>query len=159
MGYTHYFSTKNLKGLELKKAQTKYEKAITKCNKVIRAYSLTHGGLSGYSAYTTTKQYKGIKLNGSQNSGMCEDFILPELYKDLNSGDFCKTNRYAYDNVVVACLIILSNELKGLFNFNSDGTKEDLNFGLELSKLVIGKKYLVPEHIREGRDTSCLRAL
>lgn len=54
MGYTHYWSVKKApkgKAAQLEKA---YQKAILECAKVIRYYSETFGGLSGYSAHVKT---------------------------------------------------------------------------------------------------------
>ena len=134
MGLTQYYSFKvNKKGME-----RKYQRAIFKCAQLVRAYSEKYGGISGFTAHTEPGLYKGLHLNGSKNSGMCEDFVLAERFKDNEAHAFCKTNGYEYDILVVACLHILKHELGDSFSWSSDHQPEHLIPGKELAQKVIG---------------------
>lgn len=141
MGYTHYFGIDKVTA----KNKKQYGAAIKKCHKVIQTISKLEGGLSGYSAHTKLSEYKGIKLNGSERTGMCEDFVLPESL--VSFSEFCKTRQLHYDKVVVACLIILSNDVDG-FKFHSDGDVSCMLEALTIAQLVTGKAYEIPKSIR-----------
>ena len=147
MGHTHYIAcNKPAKGLALE-TERKYQKAISECAKVIRYYSETFGGLSGYSAHSSN--YLGLKFNGSARVGGCEDFIMREHYSQNESFNFCKTNRLPYDTVVVACLIILKHRLGECIEVSSDGRRDDWNDGLILVRKVLGLVRIdIPSTIR-----------
>jgi hypothetical protein len=150
MGYTHYFSfSKAIRGDALKTEKT-YQKAVKECAKIIRHYSETFGGLSGFSAHTSN--YGGIMVNGSERVGQCEPFVLREHYsQNLDGGGawFCKTRQYPYDTVVTACLIVLNHRLGDTVAIGSDGNKDDWNDGLTLAQKVLGLKTLkIPDGVR-----------
>ena len=148
MGYTHYFSFKTRPRGQAIQIEKTYQKAIRECTKVIQYYSAEFGGLSGFSAHAAPGLYSGLKVNGSERVGSCEDFALRERYALNKIPDFVKTNRLPYDTVVVACLIILKHRLGDLFEVSSDGRADDWNDGLILAKKVLGLKGLsIPESI------------
>ena len=93
MGHTHYWSFNRPKSGKTKTTEETYKKAILECQKIIRFESKLNGGLSGFCAHTTPGTYGGIKLNGSTNSGQCEDFVLREHYKENTPSEICKTKR------------------------------------------------------------------
>lgn len=152
MGYTHYFSFGTPPKGTAAQVEAKYARAVRDCQKVIYAYSKAFGGLSGYCAHTKPGTYGGILLNGSENSGSCEDFVLREHFNQNERGNFCKTGRNPYDTAVVACLIVLSNRLGKLIDVGSDGDTFEWRDGLELARKVIKCKTLqIPASIRPGK--------
>lgn len=147
MGYTHYFSFKGAPRGQASQVEAKYIKAIKECTKVIRHYSETFGGLSGFSAHSD--KYAGLKVNGSERVGACEDLVLREHYSQNESFNFVKTAMYPYDTVVTACLIILKHRLGDLIEVSSDGNADDWNDGLILARSVLGlKKLSLPKSLR-----------
>ena len=153
MDYTHYWTFQNGKRGTASQTEKAYQKAIKECTKVIRYYSETHGGLSGYSAHSDT--YGGVNFNGSQRVGQCETFILREHFSQNESFNFCKTNRYQYDTVVTACLIILKHRLGDSIRVGSDGDRHEWADGLNLVRLVLGLKTIqIPETIHEREKVS-----
>ena len=158
MGFTQYFEFKKPVVGQAKKTELVYQKAIKECAKIVRYYSTEFGGLSGYSAHCEPREYGGIKFNGSARVGGCEDFVLREHYSeniiDGNGFQFCKTAQLPYDQVVTACLIVLSHRLGGLVKVSSDGRAEDWNAGLVLAKHVLGLKSLrIPSSINRNEKT------
>jgi hypothetical protein len=148
MGYTHYWSFRKAPKGKATQTEAAYQKAIYECSKVIRYYSETFGGLSGFNAHCAPKLYGGIKLNGSNRVGSCEDFIMREHYSK-NESDFCKTARLPYDTVVTACLIVLKHRLGDLIDVSSKGRQDDWNDGLILARKVLGlKRISIPESIQ-----------
>ena len=146
MGYTHYYSFISKRG-EAAQTEKKYQRAVNDCAKVIRHYSETFGGLSGYSAHSKT--YGGINVNGSERVGQCETFILREHFSQNDSSNFCKTGRYQYDTVVTACLIILKHRLGDSVRIGSDGYAHEWADGLTLAQKVLGLKTLrLPDSLR-----------
>lgn len=150
MGYTHYWSFKKAPRGKTTQIEKRYQKAIKECNKIIRYYSETYGGLSGFSAHVEPGTYGGVKVNGSQNSGQCEDFVLREHFSQNESFNFCKTRQYPYDAVVVACLIVLKHRLGDLIDVSSDGDAEDWTDGVTLANAVLGR-FAVPKSIQCAR--------
>lgn len=149
MGYTHYWTFKKAPRGEVVQTEKVYQKAIIECTKVIQYYSGEFGGLSGFSAHAPLALYRGLKVNGSTRVGQCEDFVMRERYALNKIPDFCKTNSYPYDTVVVACLIILKHRLGDLIDVASDGRRDNWNDGLVLAQKVLGLKRLaIPESIR-----------
>lgn len=147
MGHTHYWSFRKLKG-KVRQSTKAYESAIIDCQRVIRAYSIANGGLSGYAAHTEPGSYAGVKVNGSRELAH-EDFILRETFAQAIGSDFCKTARKPYDTVVVACLCILADRLGDSFEVSSDGDSPDWVKGLELARRVLKQKNLaMPKTIR-----------
>jgi len=152
MGYTHYWTFKPApKGLA-KQAETKYQKAVEECTKVIQTYYKEYGGLSGYTAHT--KDYGGLNVNGKGDQAH-ETFAMREHYSQnidkegYNSGfNFCKTARKPYDLVVVACLSIMKYQLGDLIDVQSDGDSIDWYDGVEYANKVLKRKVLIPASIR-----------
>lgn len=152
MGYTHYFKfAKAPKGQAWPLEKT-YRKAIAECTKVIKHYSETFGGLSGFSAHAEIGRYGGLAVNGSARVGGCETFELPEHFNETQVLDgFVKTNRLPYDTVVTACLIILKHRLGDVLHVSSDGRQDDWNDGLTLAKHVLKLKNLnIPDGINKN---------
>lgn len=145
MGYTHYW-TINTKG-----NRENYNKAIKAMNTIARANKAI---LSGYSAYTTTKQYGGIKLNGKTPYDH-EDFIFREHITLNESFNFCKTNQKQYDVVIVACLVAAKHYLKDDITVSSDGFSEDWELGTMLANLNLKRKTLKNpiKHSRKERES------
>ena len=156
MGYTHYWSMKKAPKGQATQYEKAYQKAILECAKVIRYYSETFGGLSGFSAHCEPRLYGGLKVNGSNRVGSCEDFVLREHLSQNDDFNFCKTNSYPYDTVVTACLIILKHRLGPVFDVSSDGRRDEWNDGLILARKVLGLKRLdIPDSIQPNvRQTS-----
>ena len=132
MGLTHYWAIETTK----KGMERKYQRALFKCAQLVRAYSEKYGGISGFTAHTEPGLYKGLHINGSKNSGMGEDFVLTEKFKENEPQSFCKTNGHEYDILVVACLHILKHELGESFNWSSDHRPEHLLPGKQLAQKV-----------------------
>ena len=150
MGYTHYWSFKKPKRGEVRAAEKKYAAAIKDCATLIRSYYIANGGLSGYTAHSKIGKYDGILFNGKGDLAH-EDFSLRETYKECYSDDafnFCKTARKPYDEVVVACLLILKRHLGDLIEISSDGYLDDWYDGRELVRRYFKDKTLqVPASI------------
>jgi len=147
MGYTHYWTFTSNRG-KTAQMEKKYQVAIKKCAKVIRAYSTEFGGLSGYTAHDKTGRYGGLKVNGSREYAH-EDFAMREHLSENESFGFCKTAQKPYDTVVVACLIILKHCLGDSIEVSSDGNASEWANGLTLAKQVLGLKTLrIPLNIR-----------
>lgn len=142
MGYSHYFSFNKAPKGQAKQVELKYQKAILECQKIVYKFSQEFGGLSGYTAHTKPGTYGGVLLNGSVETGICEDFVMREHYSQNSSQQFCKTSRYVYDTPVVACLIILKHRLGDLFQVGSDGDTGDWIAGFELALKVTKLKSL-----------------
>jgi len=155
MGYTHYWTFRApVNSIEAAKAERLYQLALIDCVKAIRSLSQKEGGLSGYSAHEKAglPKYGGIKLNGSERTGIGEEFTLRALYSDISNGtgrDFCKTNRHGYDKAVTACLCILKYRLKDLIEITSDGTADDWLEGLDVARTTLRRKVQLPCTIRE----------
>ena len=148
MGHTHYWSFTSNRG-KTAQMEKKYQTGIKKCAKVVRYYSETFGGLSGYTAHDKTFQYGGLNVNGSSRVGQCEDFIMRE-HLTQNEASFCKTCQYPYDTVVTACLIILKHYLGDSIQVSSDGFVSDWADGLVLAQKVLGLKTLrIPASIKD----------
>ncbi len=150
MGYTHRWSFSSNRG-KTAQMETKYQTAIAKCAKVVRAYSAEFGGLSGYTAHDKSGRYGGLKVNGSREYSH-EDFCMREHLSENESSGFCKTAQKPYDTVVVACLIILAHYLGDSISVSSDGSVSDWADGLTLVQKVLGlKRIRIPVSIK-SRD-------
>ena len=152
MGYTHYWSFQTKRGAKGTSARNEkaYQTAIVKCAKLVRDYSKLHGGLSGYTAHDKTGNYGGLKVNGSDRVGMCEDFVMREHLSQNEPMNFCKTRQYPYDTVVAACLIIIQHYLGDSIRVSSDGDASDWADALTLARTIPGlKKVQLPVSIRE----------
>jgi hypothetical protein len=135
MGYTHYWSMRKVPKGKARETEKLYRQALSDATLVANQYSAEHGGLSGFSAHCKPGDYGGFHINGSVNSGSCEDFTLREHYKQ-NTPDFCKTRQYPYDTVVTATLCILKYYLGDLISVSSDGDKSDWFDGCLLAQTV-----------------------
>lgn len=148
MGYTHYWKFKKLKG---KVNEANYQKAIAKCQGVVREYAKAHGGISGYTAHCKPGEYGGVNFNGSKDDGH-ETFILREHLNQNEAFNFCKTARKPYDGLVVACLIILKKYLGDGIEIGSDGFRADYIQGLNIARYYSGLKTLnIPDTIQTKR--------
>lgn len=151
MGYTHYWTFKPAPKSEASKVEEKYQLAIRQCNRVIKAYNKQfdkgdYRRLSGFSAHCKTGQYGGIHINGSGDEAH-EDFTLREHYSQNLESDafnFCKTARKPYDDVVVACLIILKHYLKELIHIQSDGYADEWLDGKHLAETELRMRLTIP---------------
>lgn len=144
MGYTHYWSFKSSHG-NTDKVEKQYQLAIKQCNKIIKGYNrqFEKGDdkrLSGYSAHAS--KYSGIHFNGVKDNGH-EDFCLRAHYNQNDPRNFCKTARKPYDEVVVACLVILKHYLKDYIEVGSDGESVDFWEGCLLVQNVTRLKGLI----------------
>jgi len=155
MGYTHYYQV-NKKAIQgnTEKLEAKYQLALKKCQAIAKAYNselkaidVKHPNrLSGYTVHSKPGQYGGLFINGTGEHAH-EDFCLREHLKE-NASEFCKTAHKPYDQVVVACLIVLKHYLGPAFEVNSDGDACDWKDGLSLAKQVTKLKTLkVPKSI------------
>jgi len=151
VGYTHYWSF-NFKAGKSADLETKYQKAILECQKVVRAIAednrKVYGSscLSGYTAHCTPGQYGGIKVNGKGDDS-CEDFFLREHFRENGERNFCKTRQRTYDTAVVACLAVLKYRLGDAITVTSDGTSEDWEEGVNFAAKVLKRKVKVPSTI------------
>lgn len=141
MSYTHYWTFDKKRNGKAAQSEKAYQKAILECAKIIRYYSETFGGLSGYTAHSKPYQYGGINTNGSKQDGH-ETFALREHLNQNEAFNFCKTAQKPYDTVVVACLIVLRHRLGDLVDVSSDGRASDWRDGLILAQRVLGLKTL-----------------
>ena len=159
MGYSHYWSI-DMDALRGKTAkyEASYQKAIAECQRVVTRMALVNrelygtSYLSGYTAHTKPGQYGGINLGGSQDH-TAEYLILREHLKQNDSAGAIKTNRHPYDTAVVACLLILSYRLPGIFIVRSDGHEGDWQRVADYVSSVLRRRIHVPETIRT-RDES-----
>jgi hypothetical protein len=144
MGYTNYLRL-NVPSKGIRELEEQYQIAIKQMNKLIRAYQSEiksidekhPARLSGYSAYTSTKSYGGIKINGTQDLSH-EDFILREHLKENDSFSFCKTSRKPYDLVVKSCLLLLKHYLPDQVQVSCDGDSDDFKGSIDLIRRYIG---------------------
>ena len=149
MGYTHYWSFKNIPKGKTEQVEKLYQQAIKDIQKIAKVYnSYFESGddrrLSGYTAYSN--KYGGVKINGSGDNAH-EDFYLSQYYKQNrlnNSGGFCKTAYKPYDLVVTAALSVLKYRLGDLIVVGSDGQAEDWKLGVEFASKVLRRKIRCP---------------
>ena len=77
--------------------------------------------------------------------GECEEFVLNKRYFEIRKyGDFCKTRRMPYDELVVATLIAAS-EINPNFKWGSDGNANDHIRGRRLhhvTTMTMNEKYI-----------------
>jgi len=145
MGYTHSFLFNKPKGVKAAVLEANYQTAILECARVAHAYNreceakgLDWQRLSGYTAHTPIGAYGGLQING-KGSEVHEPLELREHFSqnlEAYGADFVKTERKAYDTVVVACLAILKYRLGDAFEVISDGKAKDWHAGVALAKRV-----------------------
>lgn len=131
MTYTHYYKFILDNNLNKSSYNNALEDVIILINKYQKDYNLDIYNNIEYD----DKIYK-IIFNGPEGD-KCEYFKLPEACNI--EFDFCKTAKKSYDDIVVACLIIMSH----VFNFkvNSDGNKNNWLKGQKLVIDTFGDKY------------------
>ncbi len=157
MGYTHYWSF-NFNAGKSADLEKKYQKAILECQKVVRAIAKDNrklygsSRLSGYTAHSSLGKYGGIKVNG-KGEDSCEDFIMREHLKENKTWNFCKTNKYAYDFAVVACLAVLKYRLGDAITVSSDGDRINWEDAVNYAAKVLRRKVTIPETIVPTRLT------
>lgn len=152
MGYTHYFNTVEIHG-KATEQERKYQLALKQCRKIAKYYNddvKTYYGpktdlrLSGYTVHAP--KYGGLSINGVQGEAH-EDFCMREHFKE-NKAEFCKTARKPYDQVVVACLVVLKHYLGDGFAVESDGDAHEWVNGRDLAREALGLKSLkIPKSI------------
>jgi len=131
MGYTHYWSKESNVDSEI------YAKVFKKLAKIVTANSKILAG--GFGEKGTKPEIKNdIIFNGIEDDSH-ETFSIPKNPDGLESFDFCKTARKEYDKVVVACLTVIHNYLKGV-KVSSDGDKEELEEGRLLAEKILGEE-------------------
>jgi hypothetical protein len=143
MGHTNYLSI-NIPTKGIRELEESYQLAIKQMNKLIRSYQsevksidAKHPArLSGYSAYTSNKEYTGINFNGTQEDA-CEPFILREHFKE-NISHGIKTNQGYYDVVVKACMLLLKHYLPDQVQVSCDGNADDFKGSIDLIRRYIG---------------------
>lgn len=151
MGYTHYYSFKEVKPIKGKHQdiEKRYQLAVRQCQRIVKAYNkeikatdVKHPDrLAGYSAHTKVNDYLGLDFNGTGDLGH-ENFYLCDHWSANDNFNFCKTAQKPYDIVVVACLITLHHYIGDLMEIGSDGDASDWVDGLELAKKVLKIKNL-----------------
>lgn len=132
MGYTHYWDdvptvTPNQWNEFAEKVETLLEKTrIPHYLKVINPF-----GDSPEVSFSDLKEYP-------------QRFVLN--YHEGSS--WCKTNRHAYDSLVVAVLALAHHEL-GLNILDSDGCYSDWQNGVRVLNRALGTNYKPPQNLRE----------
>lgn len=158
MGYTHYWSFRDVAHGDKLKVLKAYNKAIAECTKIAKAYNASAESwnrLSGFTAHAEPGLYQGLAINGKQDLAH-EEFTLRERYELNRKFNFCKTAGKPYDVVVTACLIVLKYRLKEYIGISSDGETDDWAEGLELAKQTLGLKSLTyPKEIRFSLVSIC----
>lgn len=112
MGYTHYWNHEPVPA-------SKVKKLLPKLRKILKTTDVPLGDWSGehWGAYDITD--KRFAFNGI-GEGSHETFGIDWA---TSESEFCKTNRKPYDEVVVACLLLLEDEIDS-FHWHSDGDGE-----------------------------------
>lgn len=122
MGYTHYFSNTPVT-----------PEIVEDVRKILNTTDVKIG--NGLGLVSPIVNEREIILNGwdaSEDGGedeSYETFALPD-------GDFCKTGRLPYDEVVVA--ILTAYIVRGIGNIGSDGGYEDWEEGMALYEKATG---------------------
>lgn len=124
MGYTHYWNN-DQKTIDPVKWDIAFDEAAQLVKKCEYIYDLENVSVDQGEIWF---------------DGECETFSIPKN-PELVKFDFCKTNRYQYDDVVVGVLAILAEA--GL-NVSCDGFKEDYQPGLDRISQVAGRKIANP---------------
>lgn len=147
MGYTHYVGFGQIPRGQAALNEAAYKQAVLECQRLVRAWSKKHGGISGYAAHCEPGTYGGLAFNGSRDSG-AETFVMREHLNQNEDTWFCKTNRQPYDVLVTACLCILAYRLPGLTVW-SDGDSSDWADGLALAQASLRRKVKLPKGVRD----------
>jgi hypothetical protein len=144
MQYGHTIIFNNHKGPKgtAEKLEKQYLLALRDCQRIVKAYYRSKGGLSGFSAHTKLGQYGGLEVNGAgEEKG--DLFALPEHFRqnfsgatELFSGHYLITYGFPYDVVVTACLVTLKHRLGKAIEIETNGTKASFTAGVRLAKRV-----------------------
>jgi hypothetical protein len=125
MGYTHYWSHRGF-------TPEQWKKATELAGKIINASSVPV-----QFEYDVPKppmiDGDRIRFNGVDDDGY-ETFVV---YRDGARGEFCKTARRPYDEIVVATLFALE-AVNDDFTWSSDGDANDHKAGYNLYKRAAG---------------------
>lgn len=154
MGYTHYWTFKDIERGDADKVDKAFKLAIKRCTEIVhyaQERAVDAHRLSGYTAHTAPGRYGGIEVNGKGDLSH-EPFCIAEHFKDNVGFHFCKTARKPYDTVVTACLIVLKHYLKDYIQVDSDGDDIEWTDGWRLAKFATGLKTLqLPDSLRRGK--------
>ena len=145
MGYTHTWSQKrNFTPVEWSQIKQNIQtiiKTAAEQHQQIEIVDLE--GAPGTSPELTDEH---IFLNGSAPD--CWEGM--EVYRTLDTSNqeedfqFCKTNRFPYDTVVVAILCYLNTDYPDAFQMDSDGEPEDLEDGRALAEAALSRSIANP---------------
>lgn len=159
MEYGHSIVFHNLKGPKgtAEKLEKQYLLALRDCQRIVKNYYRSKGGLSGFSAHTKLGQYGGLEINGAGEL-RGDTFSLPEHFRQnflspsvLYSGIFIATHGLPYDVVITACLVTLKHRLGKAVNIETNATKADFTAGVRLAKRVTGLAISNPIAANESR--------
>ena len=128
MGYTHYWKQKR------SLTDGEWAKVTEIVRKVCEATDVQlRDGLSReHSSPEFDEAYIGLNGDGEDSH---ETFYLTPQASDF---EFCKTVRKPYDEVVVACLMLINENMPdGVFSWSSDGEEEDWVRGIALAEKII----------------------
>jgi hypothetical protein len=131
MGYTHYFTIKEVPPQE---AQDK----VLRAAKAIVDYAKTELGLAIEDLSDTV-----ININGAPPEDY-ETFYVD--FSELGFG-FCKTNLRPYDQVVVAILMAMDTIMGDYVDVSSDGHSKDWQAGQALACEALGTAIDLPSSI------------
>lgn len=131
MGYTHYFHFNSRCPTDVfAKISNDIKKVVEYCN------SLNHNEIRGWDGYGSPEfDDNSISFNGDADKGEdCETFLLEQ---DRTRKNFCKTNRYRYDTVVAASLLIAKHHFNDI-TVSCDDQKDGYDDAVLLLKNTLG---------------------
>jgi hypothetical protein len=162
MGYTHYFKTTDIE-------ETTWKLIIKDCKKLYKympRHSKSSGGyhsedplyINGCSQFKAPQFNKEhIYFNGADNDNRLRKGVkTPKgeygytdsrdlayetfaVYPNMETGEFCKTERKPYDLMVQACLIVIDHHTDNTA-ITSDGTNADWKEARNFVKDILGYK-------------------
>lgn len=133
MGYTHYFTAEKAPTLKQWSDFIKGAKQLIAYVKKQHIVDLD-SEVSGFY----------IDVNGVGGES-CENLYLKAT--DSEGFDFCKTNRYAYDVVVVALLCLYEECCPGCRRISSDGWRHEWEDGHRLATIALGREIPIPNSV------------
>jgi hypothetical protein len=119
MGYTHYW--RNSAGF----TDEQWNEAIARAKSILNFTNIPVQWECDTEA-PPELSHEMIRFNGVDDEGHETFLVTPR-----QSGEFCKTARKPYDEIVVAMLTMLS-EVNPEFTWSSDGNDEDHRAGINL---------------------------
>jgi hypothetical protein len=124
MGYTHYWRVKE------SPTPAQWERIKQRCKMVIEAAECELVGPLRVAGTEPIVNDLEVSFNGKEDDG-CEMFSLGATMRDF---DCCKTRYKPYDDVVLACLMVLKDELGVSVRISSDGEMDEFFYlrGVEL---------------------------